>query len=170
MQPLIVRVDTPAARQIRFHCLAGDELAVRQGEMLVWLRPAGRIGQSGVRQRLAFAYRSDLDDCALSLEFGLFDPLTVEYVARASDRIAMAAMDRRWRPTIARLGRIPGEAARVATAEVRLEGPDIVAARRIVHPSYILDRLIARQRAIAVEEIEVMLYGRMTRNAVRLTA
>ncbi|MEJ0042308.1 MAG: hypothetical protein WDM81_08865 [Rhizomicrobium sp.] len=77
-------------------------------------------------------------------------------------------MDRRWRPTIARLGRVPEAAP--ATAEIALEGPDIVAARRIVHPSYILDRLIARQRAIVVEEIEAMLYGRTTRSAARLTA
>jgi len=173
MQPSIVRVDTPAARQIRFHCLAGDALAVRHGDALVWLRPDGRIGQSGgsARQRLSFAYRSELDaDLALSLEFGLFDPQIVEWVVRALDWMTPTAMDRRWRPIVSRLGRMPDlvEAAPVAT--VQLEGPGIVAARRIVHPSYILDRLIARQRVIVIDEIEAMLYGRMPRSVARLTA
>ncbi len=88
------RVDSSAARQVRFHGLAGDALAVRDGAALHWLEPAGRIGQGG--RRLAFAYRSD--GFALSLEFGLFDPQLVEQVARAASRITAAAMDRALAP------------------------------------------------------------------------
>ena len=168
MLPSILRLDTPLTSALRAHVLAGDGLAVARDGALLWLSPV-RIdvaGASGGRRRLSFVYGADGE--TLTLTLGVFAPDIVEAVLNACRRMSMAAVDRRWRPTLSRLGRLPEPGAQPATAVTRLDGSIIAAARRAVHPSYLLDRMMLRQRALAVAAVETLLAGKTEEPARRI--
>src|SRR5258707_2711681 len=147
MLPSILRLVTPAARRLREHVLAGDDLAVARGGALLWLTPSRTdiADASRGRKRLAFSYRAD-DGETLTLHFGLFAPARIRAVLAERHPLSMAAVERRWRPTLSRIGRIPepGSGDGIKAVAIRLDGPAVAAARRAVHPSYLVDRLMMR--------------------------
>jgi hypothetical protein len=164
MAQITIDISTPPDRAVRFHCLSGDVLAVRAGGALRWLAPGGLLdsAERAGRRRLSFAYRDgEAPDESVVLDLGTFRSDLVDRVAQSARRLSVTAVDRRWRPTIACVGALPrpsgGETAEHIV--MPLDGPVVAAARRIVHPSYIVDRLMMRQRAIASADMETMLFG-----------
>ena len=157
MLPSILRLDAPAMRAIRAPVLAGDDLAVARDGGFLWLaqQTIAQTPARGGRTRIGFVYRGDGEE--LSLTLGLFRADIAEAIAQGCRRMSLRAVDRSWRPTLSRLGRIPHADAAREGAVTRLDGPVVVAARRAVHPSYLLDRLMMRQRALALAAIEDML-------------
>ena len=143
------------AQQLRMHCLCGDELR-RRGDS--WSAPLGPVtsdADNGTRT-LRFRYRSDEE--VWSVEIGRHPEATVVAVLEIIPALPLSAGDRRWRALASRLGPVP-EIAEVHRRAVPLAGREIVAARRAVHPSHIVDRLMMRDRAMAMAEIETLLFG-----------
>jgi hypothetical protein len=158
MLPSILRLDVPSMRAIRGPVLAGDDLAVRQGGELSWLAPDGIeiVPAGGDRRRIVFRYRGD-DGAVLTLPLGTFTTDAIATVLAIRERLSLAQTDRAWRPTLSRVGHIPEPDGRALTTVVPLAGPFIAAARRPVHPSYLMDRLMMRQRDLAADEIDALL-------------
>ncbi len=160
MPQLIIDISAPAERDLRFHCLSGDELAVAFRAGLHWLKPAGFFGEPtrAGRRRLAFAYAGETSEHDLIVDIGRFRSEVVERIVQSARRLTPAAVDRMWRPTMTRIGQLPRPHRSADHLVVPLSGSKVAAARRIVHPSYILDRLMMRQRAVAFADMESLLF------------
>jgi len=163
MPQVTIDVSTPAYRTVRFHCLSGDVLAVRSGVALRWMSPVGLLNteERAGRRQLSFVYRDDdAADDDVVLQFGVLHSDVVDRVAFSVRRLSVAAVDRMWRPTLACVGALPRPSAGEPADHIviPLDGPVIVAARRAVHPSYIVDRLMMRQRAVAAADVESALF------------
>jgi hypothetical protein len=151
---VLASAPTPEARNLRMHCLCGDDLAWR-GD--IWFAASGVVTEaSGDGVRLTFRYRS-ADGQERTIEFGRYDPHTVQETLEIARDLPPDAADRRWRALAERAGPVPPMAG-CTTKTVALSGGEILAARRLVHPSYIIDKLMMRDRAMAVAEVETLLF------------
>jgi hypothetical protein len=143
------------AQQLRFHCFCGDELCWRDNS---WSMPLGPLVDETRHHthRLAFRYRRD--DGEWMVEIGRYPAETVDEVLEIMRLLPLSVGDRRWRALVSRLGPVPA-LEEVHKKIITLSGREIIAARRDVHPSHIVDRLMMRDRATAMTEIEMLLFG-----------
>ena len=152
----LANMTTVEAQQLRQHCLCGDELAWRG---VGWSEPLGAVIEEAGRgeQPLAFRYRfANGEDWRI--EFGRFRPDVIEEILGIVRVLPLAAADRRWRTLAARLGPVPSIDGTIRKV-INLSGREIVAARRAVHPCHIIDRLMMRDRATVMAEVETLLFG-----------
>ena len=167
----IAHADTPAARQIRFHCLCGDDLGLGGSASPFWLSARGlriRDGARGLR-RISFLYGAEAGP-SLVVEFGLHAPETAAAIEAAVRSMSLEAADRKWRSMMSCLGPVPSPQGAARTQRFVLTGSDIVAARRILHPAPMVDRLMMRDRLLADEAVEAQLFGRTPGPAMRRSA
>lgn len=167
---VVAHGDTPAARQLRFHCLCGDDLALAGNGAPGWLSTQGvriRDGGHGL-SRLSFVYGAD-GESALVIELGQHVPETAAVIEAAMAEMSLEAADRKWRSMMSCLGPVPRPASRAVSTTQRflLSRQDVVAARRVLHPAPMVDRLMMRDRMLAAEAVEAQLFGQAADHAVR---
>lgn len=151
---LSATAQTAEAQRLRLHCLCGDELAVA-GEPQ-WFEPLGSVTEDagdGCRD-LLFLYRGPND---LAISFGRRPADVVGEILDLARDLSLTAADRRWRALAARLGPVPLLTNDPQRATIPLDGRVIVAARRAVHPSHVIDRLMLRDRERLMGEVERLL-------------
>jgi len=151
----IVSAVLPEARQLRLHCLCGDDLQWRD---LGWSVAAGPAQEEAARGERRLIFRCALaDGSERGIEFGLLPQEQAERVLAIARELTLQAADRRWRALAERLGTVP-TIHHATTKVLPLGTREIAAARRLVHPSHVVDRLMLRDRAEAVAEIETLLF------------
>jgi hypothetical protein len=107
---------------------------------------------------------------SLAVEFGLQTVEVAAAVEAAARSMSLEAADRKWRSMMSCLGPVPSPQGSGAVQRVVLPGPDIVAARRALHPAPMVDRLMMRDRALAADGVEAQLFGRAPGPALRRSA
>lgn len=152
---VLATASSAEARQLRMHCFCGDDLLSRDGPWLRALGPSAEDSASG-ETRLVFRYRAGTGE-EHSVEVGRMSRDALEECLEIAGALRLDAADRRWRCLAERVGPVP-RVVDAVTKTIALSGREIVAARRLVHPSHIIDKLMMRDRALAMAEVETLLF------------
>lgn len=164
---LIFAAHGPATRALRLHCLFGDDLAfAAPGGGLRWYRQLTQDASSWSDSHtghLSFSYGAEVGpDDGFVVSFGNIPGAAMLAALALRGRCTPEVAERKWAPMVALMGRMPrlAEVPRVPSAVMALpRGCEFAAARRAVHPSHLVDRLLLRERANAAREFERILAG-----------
>ena len=159
----VLRADTPQAARLRFHCLSGDDLALASDMTPTWFFQVGPVLTAGDRpHRLLFIYSSNSDaPRTFAIDVGTTTSAVVARILQLASGLTVAAADHKWRSFVSQIGHLPEPASGEECSKkiMRFSFSDVSAARRTVHPSYIIDHLMMRARASAATQFEELFYG-----------
>jgi hypothetical protein len=159
----VLRADTPRAARLRFHCLSGDDLALASGMIPTWFFQVGPLLTAGDRpHRLMFIYSSNLDARrTFAIDVGTTTSDVVARILQLASGLTVAAADHKWRSFVSQIGHLPEPVSGEECSKkiMRISFSDVSAARRTVHPAYIIDHLMMRARMSAATQFEELLYG-----------
>ena len=108
---------------------------------------------------LSFEYLAQGHGQLFTLNFGTLELLLIDKLVRIGESVSLTSIERRWLPTIGRVGALVSLREQPSTEHQRiaLNHPLFAFARRSRHPSHILDRFATRDRALAAREMAVLL-------------
>lgn len=151
----------PANYSLRHHVLFGDDLGMAgEGGSAIWYRRQKMLALSeSTEWRLSFEYLAQERGQVFTLKFGALELLLIDKLVRIGESVSLTAIERRWLPTIGRVGALVLLREQPSNEQLRiaLNHPLFVFARRSRHPSHILDRFATRDRALAAREMAALL-------------
>lgn len=151
---MLIDVAESEARALRFHGLCGDELGVSREGGINWY---ARLSQSATHDRLVFTYRASAYPIeTLILHLCVPDQTTLSVILDLTNRLKFQTAEAKWRPMASRFGHHPSP-NEIATQIAEFSFRNFVGARRPVHPSQVVDRLIMQERNVTMKEIDALL-------------
>jgi hypothetical protein len=169
----VLWLDQPEDRQLRARAIFGDQLGLCTADgALAWCEPDNiRIRRLPNAALILAPYRSN--DRLILLHLGRHSRALADAVPRLRRDHTPIAAERKWRQFIGRLGAFPSAEDRsflnAAEQTVLYRGRSVLA-RRPLHPSGLIDRLMLRDRCVASEAFERLLCGSAAEASPRLSA